>query len=181
MRRTLTVPVFAILAAVSVAAVRAEAAVAPTARTVVVSATVPATTTAPSSTVASTSTTVPASTTTVTLPAEPDPAGIADALCPEMWRTALAVGFTEDDLPDLDRIVWAESRCDPTVVSPTRDYGLAQINWAAHGHRLTAEGVTREMLLEPWINLAQALWIAQYAEEHYGCRWQPWYMSGEWC
>jgi hypothetical protein len=117
----------------------------------------------------------------VTLPAEPEPEGIDKARCPDMWRVALAAGFTEDDLPKLDRIVWEESNCLHDVVSRTSDYGWAQINWAAHGHRLTAKGVTRDDLLDPYTNMVEALWIADYAEANYGCRWQPWYMSGDWC
>lgn len=136
--------------------------------------------TTPSTTVPTT-TTLPIPASTVTLPAEPEPAGIEDALCPDMWRTALAVGFTEDDLETLDEIVWSESNCRADVVSHTSDYGLAQINWAAHGARLSAKGITRDMLLDPVTNLTEALWIADYATEHYGCRWQPWYMSGDRC
>ena len=98
-----------------------------------------------------------------------------------MWPVALAAGFTEADLPMLDRIVWNESNCQHDVISPTRDYGWAQINWAAHGHRLTAKGLDRDDLLDPYTNMVEALWIAEYATEHYGCRWQPWYMSGDWC
>jgi hypothetical protein len=101
--------------------------------------------------------------------------------CTEWWDTARAAGWAEDRLPRLGRIMFAESRCTHDVVSPTKDYGLTQINWAAHGSRLTDADITRDMLLDPYINLAQAKWIADYAEQHYGCWSQPWYMSGDWC
>ncbi|NKB46858.1 MAG: SDR family NAD(P)-dependent oxidoreductase [Legionellales bacterium] len=42
-------------------------------------------------------------------------------------------------------------------------------------------GITRDMLLDAYTNLVQAKWIADYAEKHYGCWSQPWYMSGDWC
>ena len=101
--------------------------------------------------------------------------------CTEWWDTARAVGWAEDRLPKLGRIMFAESRCTHDVISPTKDYGLTQINWAAHGGWLTDAGITRDMLLDASTNLAQAKRIADYAERHYGCWSQPWYMSGDWC
>lgn len=101
--------------------------------------------------------------------------------CTEWWDTARAAGWDEDRLARLGQIMFAESTCRHYVVSRTKDYGLTQINWAAHGSRLTAAGITRDMLLDPYVNLVQAKIIADYAERHYGCWSQPWYMSGEWC
>lgn len=101
--------------------------------------------------------------------------------CTEWWDTARAAGWAEDRLPKLGRIMFAESRCTHDVISPTKDYGLTQINWAAHGGWLTDAGVTRDMLLDAYTNLVQAKRIADYAERHYGCWSQPWYMSGDWC
>jgi hypothetical protein len=114
-------------------------------------------------------------TTTTTIP------GYSRADCPQIWSLAVDVGWPEEWLPRLDEIVWAESRCQHDVISSTYDYGWTQINWAAHGDRLTANGLSREALLVPVTNLTEALWIAQYAAEHYGCWSQPWYMSGDWC
>jgi hypothetical protein len=145
--------------------------------------------------------TLPTETTPVTLPAEPvkpptpvnvvhitAPAtttttvpGFANANCPEVWDMAISVGWPTEWLPKLDRIVWEESRCTADVVSRTKDYGYTQINWAAHGSRLTEKGISREMLLDPVVNLTEALWIAEYARDNYGCWSQPWYMSGDWC
>ena len=117
-------------------------------------------------------------TTTSTIPVAP---GFADARCPDMWDIAIDVGWPVEWLPKFDRIVMAESGCQTDVISRTKDYGYAQINWSAHGSRLTSKGITKDMLLDPRVNLTEALWIANYAHEHYGCWSQPWYMSGDWC
>lgn len=134
--------------------------------------TIPSTTASTTSTIPP-ATTVPETTTTVS--------GFDDAECPEIWDVALSVGWKQEWLPLLDKIVIAESQCTESIVSRTKDYGYTQINWSAHGSRLTANGVSREDLLVAEINLREALWIAVYAEEHYGCWSQPWYMSGKWC
>ncbi len=107
--------------------------------------------------------------------------GIENARCGEWWQTALDVGFTVEDLPALDDIMWHESNCLPHVISRTNDYGLVQINWYAHGDRLLAQGIHQEILLDAETNLEQGLWLADYATEHYGCRWQPWKWSGSRC
>ena len=101
--------------------------------------------------------------------------------CQEWWDTALTVGWQESDLLQLGAIMYAESRCIPDAISQTSDYGLAQINWTAHGERLSAKGLTKQDLLDPVINLREARAIADFAGTHYGCQWQPWYMSGSWC
>jgi len=101
--------------------------------------------------------------------------------CTEWWDVARSAGWAEEDLPKLGRIMFEESTCRPGAISPTRDYGLTQINWAAHGGRLTGLGITREDLLDPYTNLVQAKYIADSAASWAGCKWQPWYMSGSWC
>lgn len=101
--------------------------------------------------------------------------------CDEWYELALNVGWKREQLVLLGDIIWEESRCQHDVVSSTNDYGLTQINWAAHGSRLTSRHITKNDLLNPAINLREALWIANYAQEHYGCWSQPWYMSGTWC
>jgi hypothetical protein len=101
--------------------------------------------------------------------------------CTEWWDVARSAGWAEEDLPKLGRIMFKESTCRPGAISPTRDYGLTQINWAAHGGRLTSIGLTREDLLDPYTNLVQAKYIADSAASWAGCKWQPWYMSGDWC
>lgn len=106
---------------------------------------------------------------------------LPEGKCDEWYYTAVEIGWPKDRLQKLGDIMWEESRCQPDAVSPTNDYGLIQINWAAHGQRLSAKGVASQDLLIPKINLREALWIADYAAEHYGCWSQPWYMSGNWC
>jgi hypothetical protein len=101
--------------------------------------------------------------------------------CTEWWDVARSAGWAEEDLPKLGRIMYKESTCRPGAISPTRDYGLTQINWAAHGSRLTGLGITREDLLDPYTNLVQAKYIADSAASWAGCKWQPWHMSGSWC
>lgn len=107
--------------------------------------------------------------------------GIENARCGDWWQMAVDEGWPIEWLPKLDRIMWDESNCLHDVVSRTNDYGLVQINWHAHGSRLTDKGISREDLLRPDVNLREGLWIAQYAAEHYGCWHQPWYMSGNGC
>lgn len=111
-------------------------------------------------------------------PAAPEP---SNKLCGQWWGLARSAGWPQGWLPTLDQIMFKESRCAPSAVSPTGDYGLLQINWAAHGGWLTAAGITRDDLLDPYVNLVQGKRIADYAAQHYGCWAQPWYMSGAWC
>lgn len=117
-------------------------------------------------------------TTTTTTTVAPLPEG----KCSEWYQTALDVGWSEERLPLLGRIMYAESRCLPDVRG-SGSYGLAQMQYSAHKHWMKSEfGITSaEELYDPALNLATALWLAEYAEEHYSCWAQPWYMSGDWC
>jgi hypothetical protein len=121
-----------------------------------------------------TTTTIAPSTTTTT---EPVP-GIDAARYPELWATAVETGWSPDRLPTLDLIIFHESRGDLTAVG-TGAYGVTQIQWSAHKQWLTTElDITEpEQLFDPYTNLEAALWLAEYAETHYGCWAQPWYMS----
>jgi hypothetical protein len=101
--------------------------------------------------------------------------------CEQWWDTALSVGWDESELLQLGAIMYAESRCTPDAISQTSDYGLAQINWTAHGERLSAKGITKQDLLDPVVNLREAKAIADFGLLAFGCQWQPWYMSGSWC
>lgn len=117
------------------------------------------------------SSTVPA-TSTSTIP--------AGAKCPEWWGY-VGKFFDADEIPIVDAIMWAESRCQPDVISPTRDYGLMQINWAVWGDTINAHGFTHDDLLDPSVNIMWAFLIAHEAERIGWCTWKPWYMSGQWC
>lgn len=111
---------------------------------------------------------------------EPLP-GMENALCGHWWRLALEVGWELDDLPVLDEIMWAETRCQHDLISPTRDYGLVQINRAAWQDFVEARGYTMDDLLDARIGLMFGLLVAEEAEALGWCRYQPWYRSGSWC
>jgi len=102
--------------------------------------------------------------------------------CDEWYITALDAGWEMGQLTKLGQIMWAESRCLHDV-SNCCSYGLAQMEWSAHKHWLKSDfGITDKYeLYDPLLNLQTAKWLFDYAEEHYGCGWQPWYMSGDWC
>jgi len=99
--------------------------------------------------------------------------------CGEWVDLALQAGWPADRIEILlDDIAWDESRCDPTVISPTKDYGLLQINWKTWGGYVESFGLDRNALLVPSINLYLGLQIAEMAVDA-GWRWcQPWDMSG---
>ena len=107
--------------------------------------------------------------------------GIENARCGDWWQMAVDVGWPTEWLPTLDDIMWSESRCQAEVRSSTNDYGILQLNWGAHGARLTEKGITQGMLYDPRTNLTEGLWIAEYARDNYGCWAQPWKWSGERC
>jgi len=117
---------------------------------------------------------VPSTTTTTTLP---------DGKCSEWYPQALEAGWEVDQLTKVGRIAWAESRCQHDIANKTYSYGLMQVEWSAHKGWLESEfGITdREALYDPVVNFEVSKWLFDYAEEHYGCGWQPWYMSGDWC
>ena len=107
------------------------------------------------------------------------------------WRDlALSVGWSQDQWPTLDYIIWRESRCLPEVVNTTlngdgsHDYGLTQINdkswcqpnrWWPDGW-LQAQRIVRncDQLRWPIYNLAAAYAIWNYSYEQNGNGWQPW-------
>lgn len=104
------------------------------------------------------------------------------ALCPEWWDTALAMGWPDDLLPTLDRVMWNESRCQPDAISITNDYGLLQINWATWSHMVRDLGYTKDALLVPAVNLLVGRLVFQIAADAgYRCGFSPWYMSGDYC
>jgi hypothetical protein len=119
-------------------------------------------------------TTTSSTTTTMVLP---------DGDCSEWYPVALDAGWSIDQLTKLGRIIFKESSCQHDVANKTYSYGLTQIEWSAHKGWLESEFgiVEREDLFDPYTNLVVARWLFDYAKESYGCGWQPWYMSGDWC
>lgn len=113
-------------------------------------------------------------TTTIALP---------EGTCSEWYPTAIEAGWSVDQLNKLGNIIWEESNCRHDVANKTYSYGLTQIEWSAHKNWLKTEfGITeRDTLYDPYTNLLVAKWLYDYADQNYGCGWQPWYMSGDWC
>lgn len=103
-----------------------------------------------------------------------------DYKCPDIVRAAVSAGWEEPDWATVDRIAWAESRCQPDVIG-TGAYGAMQIQWNAHESWIADMGFTRNDLFDPVVNLRVALVLAHYSLIGYGCKFQPWYMSGDWC
>jgi hypothetical protein len=132
------------------------------------------------STAASSSTLV-TTTTTTTVHVSPD------AQCPMWWSLALSVGFTAEQMPTLDRIMYRESRCDPTQLNAADPNGgsisLTQINmfWCLPSRYypsgyLQSVGVlnTCDDLYEPEINLRAALALVAYSESVGLSSWHQW-------
>jgi len=90
--------------------------------------------------------------------------------CGEWRELALQEGWTADEWPVLSRVLYRESRCDPTVISPTRDYGLVQANKKAH--RETVEEMFgmpfEQAMLDPVLNLRFGSWLQNASG------WSPW-------
>lgn len=137
----------------------------------------------------STTTTVPAPVPTTaeviiveptTTAAIPPTVGSRSARCGEWWPTAVAAGWPEHLLEELDAVLWGESRCTPDVVSSTGDWGLAQINWSAHRELVESLGYNRDALLVPAVNLLVARLVFQLAENMWWCGWEPWSASVDW-
>ena len=106
-----------------------------------------------------------------------------DALCGQWWVTALAAGWSKDELPTLDRILYNESRCTNGLTSATNDIGLAQLNVSTWRHLWTGHGFTTEQVRDnPSLNLIYAKQVSLAAEAARWCKWQPWHgFSGDYC
>jgi len=120
-------------------------------------------------------------TTTSTVPTPPD------ARCPMWWSLALDVGFTIEQMPTLDRIMFVESRCDETQHNASDPNGgshsLTQINgyWCRPSRYypdgyLQTVGVltTCDDLYTPEINLRAALALADYSRSVGLDEWAQW-------
>jgi hypothetical protein len=89
------------------------------------------------------------------------------AQCPQWWPLAAAVGFPLEELPQLDRIIWRESRCQPDAFNG-HDAGLTQIN-QIHREFVAVMGWTwpQDMFEpEPALRFTLKLWQ--------GSGWRPW-------
>jgi hypothetical protein len=113
----------------------------------------------------------------------PAPAPVVDqapagSKCGQWFDEALEAGWSADQWPILDAIMWRESRCKPEVYNGRgrdRSYGLLQLNMRAHRSwvRPLVDGdFTR--LWDPVTNLTVGRALFDKATDVYGCGWKPW-------
>jgi hypothetical protein len=79
----------------------------------------------------------------------PTPDGPDWARCPQWWSEARDVGWPEQQLPTMDRVMWCESNCKPDAHNRSGASGLMQLLpmwWRGRGDPY-----------EPMFNLARAL------------------------
>ena len=103
-----------------------------------------------------------------------------DTRCRALIPAAIAAGFEPADLDTIVEIAYRESRCTWDAVSPTRDFGAMQINAKTWEPTWEEMGLNRTTILDPYNNMRMAKYIADRADA-YGCKWRPWYMSGDYC
>lgn len=79
--------------------------------------------------------------------------------CAQWHELALSVGWPEEELPTLDKVMWRESRCTPDAYS-NGNYGLTQINQIHQGWVRELGWEYPKDLLDPAKNLrfAYLLW-----------------------
>ena len=100
--------------------------------------------------------------------------------CPEWWPVLQAF-WPEHLLRQADYVVWSETRCQNVHRSDVGvigygDHGIFQVNGINLDY-LAGWGITAEDLMNPAQNAVAALILFQWAENKYGCGWQPWYNS----
>lgn len=106
----------------------------------------------------------------------------ADQDCGEWAGLAFDVGWPVNEIPKLLRVIYRESRCQPTACSipdrpdqrRCRDWGLTQINDYSWKRTVRGQGLEMDDLWQPDHNLRFALWLFRYSEESTGCGWSPW-------
>lgn len=124
---------------------------------------------AETSTTTAPTTTVPA---TTTLPPLVLPEGTP---CVEWAPLARQVGWADENIPQLLRIIWRESRCQPGAWNG-HDAGLTQIN-QIHTEWLNQMGLNHpDSMFDPELNLRFALDLFQSRERAGKCGWKPWSM-----
>ena len=133
-------------------------------------------------------------------PAAPAPSAAPapeSAKCPQWWDTARQAGWSDDELPKLDIIMWGESRCDPTVLYDTYhsrgggdySFGLVQVNVKPGAGTQALIGPLVDWdwtrLYDPLTNLtvarAMADTFASHGWSNY-CQWWGWTTRDRaWC
>lgn len=109
---------------------------------------------------------------------------IQQGLCVEWTATAMVAGWPVEDLPQLFRIMYRESRCLPDACGVTdsphlrecRDWGLLQINDYSWKRVVRSLGLDIEQMADPYWNLWFARWLFTYSEQYApsGCGWAQW-------
>jgi len=129
----------------------------------------------------STTTTVPATSTTTAHDAlQADlavPVLDPSVPCQEWAALALEVGWPVEELENLLKVIWRESRCQASIINKTSpDHGLLQLNqvWRDEFELYFDPW---ENVLDPRLNLAMGLEIWRWHDYHRGCGWQPWSRS----
>jgi hypothetical protein len=120
----------------------------------------------------------------------------ADAKCGQWWSVAIASGWDEIDLRDLDEVLFRESRCDASQVNASDpntvdgvkgSVGLAQINvfwvqptkWYPKGYLQTHTIVSgAHDLFDPFLNLRAAKAVFDYDRSEGRCGWSAWAWKG---
>lgn len=122
--------------------------------------------------------------TTTTTPVAPLP---LDARCGKWWSLARQIGFTESMMPTLDRVIYRESRCDPSQHNPTDpnggSHGLTQVNgfWCLPSRYyplgyLQTIGVLDSCadLYKPRVSLRATMALINYSRGVGLCTWSQW-------
>ena len=93
--------------------------------------------------------------------------------CPDFYFDALDAGWAPDEEPQLDRIMWRESKCTPTAThrnaNGSIDRGLLQVN-SIHLKWLADLGISADDLLVPSVNLTAGRRL--YEQDGWG-PWRP--------
>lgn len=116
------------------------------------------------------------------------PEGRDSAVCIKYVNLARKVGWPKSDRWMLEKVMWRESRCQPTSIGRNRntkgevtsqDWGLLQINDASWVRYLRDLGIikSREDLTNPRTNLTAALALRTYSVERGLSPWHQWRTS----
>ena len=121
-------------------------------------------------------------------PAEAHHTGAPDgSKCPQHYAAAMQAGWSPEQWPKVDFIIWRESRCNPRAYNGRgRDnsFGLMQLNMKAHKSWVGPfVGWDFSVLYDPMTNLAFAKALYDRAQKMYGCGFQPWRTTKQrhWC
>lgn len=110
-----------------------------------------------------------------------------DARCPMWWSMAKQIGFTDALLPTLDRVIYRESRCDPSQHNASDpnggSHGLTQVNgfWCKPSRYypsgyLQTVGVLNDCadLYTPEVALRATMALIIYSRSVDLCTWAQW-------